>query len=312
MPKELSHILIAQKVLAELKKTGIKRLARIIEQNLPAFYLGAIIPDAFFYDATPLLGLSRDTTKMSRALHQKETVQNDARAVGFFDAITLDPHGWRSKVAFAAGIVTHTVSDRVIHDVIDYYTGTWDQKGSLALATHRQLETLMDMVLLRSLHLHPRQFPFERLIDVPHPTLNILFQFYLSHLFEVQQGPAPRLLRSLKMAHAQQRLCFRLFAVKALYHIMNLSNKLAAGRLGVLSSLFYPERVGTEGFPIMVRIDPNALTDDRSFAEPLPSLIQKITADAISHIGMGIQRLGQGQRSQGPQWDTQASKVHLT
>lgn len=312
MPKELSHILIAQEVLAELKRSGKKRLAQIIEQNLPAFYLGAIIPDAFFYDATPFLGLSADNTQIAHALHQKETVQNDSRAVGFFDAIIFDPHAWRPKVAFAAGIVTHTVSDRVIHDVIDYYTGTWDQKGDLALATHRQIETLMDMVLLQPLRLHPRRFPFQRFIDVRHPTRDILLQFYLSHLIEVQQGPTQRLLRSLKMAHVQQRLCFRLFAVKALYHIMNLSNKLAAGRLGILSSLFYPDRVGTDGFPIMARIDPNALTDDRSFAGPLSALVQKITADAVSHIGMGIQRLGQGQGSQGPHWDTQASKVHLT
>jgi hypothetical protein len=62
----------------------------------------------------------------------------------------------------------------------------------------------------------------------------------------------------------------------------------------------------------MDRIDPNALTDDRSFAGPLPSLIQKITADAISHIGMGINTLGQGQQSGDPQWNTQAREVHLT
>jgi len=296
MPKELSHILIAQEVFAELKRSGRKRLARIIEKNLPAFYLGAIIPDAFFYDATPFLGLSKDSLEIARALHQKETVQNDARAVGFFDAINIDPRAWRAKAAFAAGIVTHTVSDRVIHAVIEYYTRAWDQKGGLALATHRHLETLIDMVLLQSLHLHPRHFRFEGLLDVHHATRDVLFQFYLCRLMEVQQVPNPRLRRSLKMAYAQQRLCLRLFSVKALYHIMNLSNKLAAGRLGIWSSLFYPDSVGTQAFSIMDRIDPNALTDDRSFARPLPSLIKKITADAISHIGMGMGRLGQGRQ----------------
>ena len=294
MPKEISHILIAQEVFAELKRSGRKGLARIIEKHLPAFYLGAIIPDAFFYDATPFLGLATANIQITRALHQRETVQNDARALGFFDAIAMARRGWFMKVAFAAGILTHTVSDRVVHDVIDYCTETWDQKGSLALATHRQLETLMDMVLLQSCNLHPRQFPLQRFIDVPSRPRDILFQFYLSHLMEDPQRRATHLLRSLKRAHAQQRLCLRLFAVKALYHIMNLSNKLAAGRLGILSSLFYPDRLGVEGFPIMDRIDPHALTDDRSFIGPLPGLIDKITADAISHIDMGIDRLGQG------------------
>ncbi|KPK31070.1 MAG: hypothetical protein AMK69_01590 [Nitrospira bacterium SG8_3] len=300
MPKELSHILIAQDVFAELKASGRKRLARIIEKNLPAFYLGAIIPDAFFYDATPLLGLSENNVQIAWALHLKEPVENDARAVSFFDAITADPHEWHAKVTFAAGIVTHTVSDRIIHGVIDHYTRSWGQKGGLAIATHRQLETMMDMVLLQPLRLHPRQFHFGPLVDIHHPTRNILFRFYLSHLTEVHQPVDPRLLRSLNMAYAQQRLCLRLFAVKALYHIMSVSNKLAAGRLGVWSSLFYPDTVGTDGFPIMDRIDPNALTDDRSFAGPLRSVVKEITADAISHIGMGLHRLGQGPRSGDP------------
>ncbi len=300
MPKELSHILIAQDVLAELKASGRKRLARIIEKNLPAFYLGAIIPDAFFYDATPFLGLSKNNVEIGRALHLKETAQNDARAVGFFDAIAVDPHEWHTKVAFATGIVTHTVSDRIIHGVIDHYTRSWDQEGGLVMATHRQLETLMDMLLLEPLRLHPRHFHFERLVDIHHPTRNILFRFYLSHLTEGHQTVDPRLLRSLNMAYVQQRLCLKLFTVKALYHIMNVSNKLVAGRLGVWSSLFYPDTVGIDGFPIMDRMDPNALADDRAFAEPLRSVVKGITADAIGHIGMGLHRLGQGRRSGGP------------
>jgi hypothetical protein len=298
MPKELSHILIAQDVLAELKRSGRRRLARILKKNLSAFYLGAIIPDAFFYDATPFLGLSKNNVQIARALHLKETAENDARAVGFFDAIAGDPHAWHLKVAFAAGIVTHTVSDRIIHLVIDDYTRTWGQKGGLAIATHRQLETWIDMVLLQPLHLHPRDFRFERLVDVHHPTRDILLPFYLSHLIERHQIPDPYLLRSLKMAHAQQRLGLKLFAVKGLYHIMNISNKLAAGRLGIWSSLFYPDTVGTDGFPIMDRMDPNALTDDRSFAGSLPGslplLVREITTDAIRHIGIGVHKLGQG------------------
>jgi hypothetical protein len=297
MPKEISHILLAQEVLAALKRSGKEGLARIIEKDLPAFYLGAIIPDAFFYDATPFLGLATANIQITRALHQKEKVQNDARALGFFDAIAMDPYGWPLKVAFAAGIVTHTVSDGVIHDVIDYYTEAWGQEGSLALATHRQLETWMDMVLLQSFHLHPRRFPFQRFIDVHPRSRDILFQFYLSHLVEDKQRPAHHLVRSLKRAHIQQCFCLRLFAVKALYHIMNLSNKLVAGRLGILSSLFYPESLDIEAFPIMDKIDPKALTDDRSFVGPLQCLIDKITADAMSHIGMGIGRLRQGRQS---------------
>jgi hypothetical protein len=292
MPKELSHILIAQDVFEELKASGRKRLARIIEKNLPAFYLGAIIPDAFFYDATPFLRLSKSNPQIVWALHLKEAVENDARAVGFFDVLTGQPHEWHAKLAFAAGIVTHTVSDRIIHGVIEHCTRLLDQKAGLVMAAHRELETLMDMVLLRSLGLHPRQFHFERLVDMDHRTRNMLFQFYLCHVTEDHQAAAPRLRRSLSIAFTQQRLCLKLFTVKALYQIMNISNKVAGGRLETWASLFYPDTVGIKGFPVMDRLNPTPLIHDQSFGEPLRSVVKGITRDAISHIAMGLRRLG--------------------
>ncbi len=294
MPKELSHILIAQDVLAELKRSGRKRLAGIFEKNISAFFLGAIIPDAFFYDATPFLGLSKNNVQFARALHLKETAENNARALGFFEAIAVDPRAWPSKVAFAAGIVTHTVSDRIVHRVIDDYTRTLDQQGGLATATHRQFETWIDMVLLQALRLHPRDVQLERLADVPHPKRDILLRFYLSHLIEPQRTPDPGMLRSLKLAYAQQRLCLKLFSVKALYHVVNVSNKLATGRLGTWSSLFYPDSAEADGLPIMHRTDSRTLSDDRFSARSLSLVVRRITTDAISHIGLGVGRLGQG------------------
>jgi hypothetical protein len=288
MPKEISHIVIAQEVLAQLKGSGHSLLARIIEENLPAFCLGTIIPDAFFYDLAPSLKISKNIVQVSRALHLKETVKNDERAIGLFEAISLDPRAWHPKAAFAAGIVTHTVSDRIIHGVIDHYTTDWGQKGSVAMASHRQIETLIDMVLLQQSRRHPRDFGLERRTAIDQPTMDCLFRFYLGHLIGDNSSLPICLLKALKRAYAQQRLFLKLFTVQPLYHIMNLSNKLLASCLQTWSTLFYPDTVGTQTFPILHKLDLNALTDGRSFTGTLASLVDEVITEAIRQINVGV------------------------
>jgi hypothetical protein len=291
MPKEISHIVIAQEVLAELKGSGYSLLARIIEENLPAFCLGTIIPDAFFYDVAPSLKISKSIVQVSRALHLKETGKNDKRAVGLFEAISLDPRAWHSKAAFAAGIVTHTVSDRIVHGVIDHYTTTWGHEGRLAIASHRQIETLIDMVLLQQSRQHPRDFGLKRRTAVDRPTQDCLFRFYLGHLIGDNSTLPVCLMKALKRAYAQQCLLLKLFTVGPLYHMMNLSNKLAASSLQAWSSLFYPDTVGTQTFPVLHKLDLNALTDGRSFTVTLATLMDEVITEAIRQIDVGVRML---------------------
>ncbi len=293
MPKELSHIIIAEKVLAHLKASGDGMLAQVIERDVPAFYLGAIIPDAFFYDMVPLSRLFKGYYQVSRALHSRDTAKNDERAAAFFDTIRTRPHAWPSKVALAAGITAHTVSDRIFHGVIDHYTRSWGHKGSLATATHREFETLIDMVLLQELRLRPREFQLETLLDVDPPTELCLLQFYVGHLVG-DSTPAHHspLLRAVRLASMQQRLFLKLFMDQSAYHIIHQLNRLARNRLTVWSSLFYARAAEPQHFPIMGNIDLNALTDGRSFAGTLSSLVREVTTAAISHIYLGLERLG--------------------
>ena len=292
MPKELTHILIAQDVVKELKGSGQQLLARVITENLPAFYLGAIIPDAFFYYVIPFPRIPQDCVQIGRALHSKETLKNDQKAVSFFDAIAADLRTWPLMLAFAAGIVTHTVGDRIIHGVIDHYTTTWEKKGSIAIASHRQIETLIDMVLLQQSRQHPRDFQLEHLTNVDQPTQDRLFRFYLGHLIGDNSTLPLCLLKALKRAHAQQCFFLKLFTVRPLYHITNLSNKLVASCLKAWSTLFYPDTVGTQTFPILHKFDLNALTDGRSLTGTLVSFMDEVITEAIRQINVGVRRLG--------------------
>ncbi len=82
MAKELTHIVVARKVLNDLKEAGHRLLAQLLDKSLSAYYLGAIIPDAFFYEMSPLRRVSRDYAHVCRALHLGETARNDQLAVG--------------------------------------------------------------------------------------------------------------------------------------------------------------------------------------------------------------------------------------
>ncbi len=291
MPKELSHILIAHNVFAQAKGSAQECFARVIEKNLSAFYLGAIIPDAFFYDVTPFRKFSQDYSYISRALHQEEGYKNDERALSLFPAIRCNPCHWPLKVAFAAGVVTHTVSDRIIHGVIDYYTTSLGQEGSLATTIHREFETLIDMVLLKRVGLHPRNFQWETLVSVDRTTRARLFNFYLTHLMGDQRALHPCLIVALRRAYGQQCFFLKLFTMKSLYHTMNLSNRLMGERVRVWSSLFYPETIGTENLKIMHHLDLDSLTDGRSFLGPLHALVKETTTSALRNLCVGLNRL---------------------
>jgi len=294
MPKEISHILIAKEVLTDLKRSESLQLAHLIERNLASFYLGAIIPDAFFYDMTPVVRMSGNNLWVSRALHMKDGAENDRKAVGFFKGISPASPVWAAKVAFAAGIVTHTVSDRIIHGVIEYVTRSWGEKNGTAMATHRQLETLIDMVLLQPMGISPRRLHLDGLVHVHPSTRDILFCHYLCRVAGAPNAQGPSLVRAFRKAHVQQLFFVKLFAVKGVYEIMAFSNSLAAGRLEPWFRLCYPEKVERTSFPITDRLDLNTLADGHSFSESLPWLINEIVADAIEQIGQGLRILGQG------------------
>lgn len=294
MPKELTHILIAQEIFRLISGSRQKLLAHAIENNLSAFYLGAIVPDAFYYDVVPKRKIPKDYVKVSNALHLKNMAENEQRAVTLFDAIRINPVRWPLKVAFATGIVTHTVSDRMVHSIIDHYTKGWDQRGSLAIATHRQFETLIDMVMLQQLNLHQRDIQLENFVNVNARARDRLFRFYLEHIIGDKALLHPDLLNAFNRAYAQQRLFLKLFRIKGLYHIINLLNSLSAGRLAPWSSLFYPEAVNTKAFPVLLRLDLNSLTDGRAFSGDLATLAKEVTMRAMHCIQAGLHKLEQG------------------
>jgi hypothetical protein len=291
MPKEITHILIAKEVLRIFKASEHPLFTQTLETHLPAYYLGAIIPDAMFYDVLTIDRISANYLKLVRVLHTKDTAENNQRALRFFSAIRKTPSQWPLKVAFSAGVVTHTVSDGMVHGMIDMMITRWNKKGSVALATHRQLETLMDMVLLKQQGQSAESFPLERLTMLDGPRKDCILVFYLYHLMGGNGLFAPRLLRVLERATSEQLYFLKLFRTTRLYHIVTTLNKLVGGRLESWSSLFYPETIGPEAIPILNRPDLEPLIHKQAFAESISILVKDIASKSVSAIHDGLEGL---------------------
>ena len=291
MPKELTHILIARDVMTRSAESDEALMAETISKNQAAFFLGAIIPDAFFYDIAPLFDHATHFKKIARALHSKNTMKNIERAKGLFGHIPLKTPMYHSKIAFAAGVVTHVVADRIIHEVIDHYVFHWKHKGSFAMATHREFETWMDMVLLDQASMCPRDFQLKKRVDMPYPLKHCLLGFYLDHVVRDSHLISPCRSAHLARANKQQIYLLRLFSINALFPVMAICNKLTGGRLSPWSSLFYPRSVTAGAFSILKRLDTHALTNGRTFKGTLCDLVNKATIHAMDHIRGGMAML---------------------
>ena len=291
MAKELTHILIAEDVLKRLSGNQ-PLLAQVIQRNASAYYLGSIIPDALFYDLPPFCFNPKKHIWISRALHHRDSRLNDQKALSLFSSISAATNMWSQKMAFSAGVITHTVADRIFHNLIDYYNNAWREDGSDAMATHREIETLIDMALLKPKNVHPRQFCVDHYIALGRSTECALYRFYLAHLTGHAGRHDRSLINVLKRAIRQQRFFLRLFATRHLYHITKISNKAVSNRLQVWHALFYPDTDEAPSFQLPNKIRANPPDDKNPFDRGgLTPYADAAATDAIRCINLAVKSL---------------------
>lgn len=300
MPKELTHIIIAQEVLARLKASDpipmLGSISDAAENNEQAFFFGAIVPDAFFYNLLPWPPVPSGIPVVTKILHQKERQKNDKMAENLLIAASTS-HEFRSlKVAFSAGILTHTVSDRIFHGVIDYYVNRWDESGTRAMGTHRQLETLFDMTLLDLSDRTPGDFPLEGFTSLALAETNSLLRFIVSFLVHPPAVLQKNYVRAFKWAYTQQIYLLRLFRRNWAFRPAHWARQYSGGRSDFISSLFYPPVISPETCPVLERINVHDLTDGINFEGDLPALTQRVTNQAVRRIQRGFDLLRQGDK----------------
>lgn len=144
MPRDLSHIIIADEVRSRLPQPA----ARDVADNEAAFHMGAIAVDSFLYGSSSTLatrlhgGLGDDTRDPVLAM------LDDARA-------ERDPETAAAKRAFAFGYLTHVGTDIAYHPMVYSMSGSQAKENNLsqlgidrAKARHRFIETWIDRDLM--------------------------------------------------------------------------------------------------------------------------------------------------------------------
>ncbi|MDT8272140.1 MAG: zinc dependent phospholipase C family protein, partial [Desulfomonilia bacterium] len=162
MPKENTHLFFSHGLLEDLPGD---ELLRELSLNIDAYYLGAVLPDSFYYSA------DNSVASISAFIHGKDG--NPTNTL-IFEVLDQEPRG--ADLALILGFITHCALDIVFHPVIYYLSGNYydpDPKNrSRATYWHRHLETGLDIALDNTLRMpalvRPRVLKgliFERLVS---------------------------------------------------------------------------------------------------------------------------------------------------
>lgn len=149
MPKEITHWLVATKVLDNLHNS---RLKAMVSRNRDYYLMGAVIYDSP-YSYPGLTSKQKEFRKIANQLHG---VNGENVLQPFQNLVTraiAEPD--EKLLAFALGVFTHVVTDSVFHPMVYYFTGNYysedKHKQNQAVSNHRWLETRLDLWFLDKL-----------------------------------------------------------------------------------------------------------------------------------------------------------------
>jgi len=215
MVKESTHLFAANRIFRQIKDREIKK---IIGANMDHYYLGSVIPDAFYYVRT---GKKND---VSAILHGKTGNLTNEIIFKILDIAREKPN--EKDLAFIMGYCTHCALDITFHPVLYYFTGNY-RDGSVprkrSTYLHYHYETYLDKKWNDS-------FRFESII---HPKFldDITFPDLISAKMNV---PKKKIRKAIK----RQRLFNRLDRSRLIYYILYFLAKLRLINK-VLLALFY-------------------------------------------------------------------------
>ena len=216
MPKENTHLFFADRLLANLPDPEIRDLLQARQQ---AFYLGAILPDAFFYHP------KNDVNTVSQRLHGIGDTPRNIISAFILESIR---HQTPEDAAFAMGYLSHCTLDRVFHPIIRRLTGDYGdpdpEKKNSAQYRHRLLETALDREINNSCFM-------DQMIE-----LKPLRELHSIHILAKRTGIFPKRLRK---AFSIQRRANSLFRKHWAYLFARLLERSGKSGLDIVLPLFY-------------------------------------------------------------------------
>jgi hypothetical protein len=282
MPKEMTHLLVAQCILDQADCFPAC-LEDALVSNQEALHLGAILPDAFFYNLLPWPPAAKGLPTITTILHRKKPEFNDDMAIMLLKRALVEAPG-EALTAFSAGLISHTVSDRMVHDIIDRDKTLWQETGLKALGSHRQIETALDLMALNLLGLSPRQCSINAFMPSTPEQIDDHIEFAVRYLVSPPLSQRQAAAQATRWAYTQHKAIWRLFTCETAYRTARLFRRVSFGRSEFLSGLFYPRNLCNHSLPILKRLDLKQLTGRTKKIGDFEALIKLVVEKTMGRI----------------------------
>lgn len=275
MPKEITHILLAEKIRGSWQTT--KKEIGLLLQKYPQFFnLGSISPDIFFYDLPlpwenkeQIFGLS-----WGNAIHGTEGENTMAHIYAMADILqdkklqiplrkNLSPEEKEKLAVFAMGYLTHVALDTTLHPIVYYFSGNYyapEKEGKrLSETRHRAIETLLDLWLLEKEKKDLKEYSLKKKAYVEKKDRILITKFYTLSLrmaFGLEKNPQnmakrilyPNYIENDPLCHTVDRSFKKQYFFNKCFHNRILAklaffiNKQKKDLLSEFTALYYPER----------------------------------------------------------------------
>lgn len=259
MPKELTHILFADAVIAGLEAGGEAGPADLLRRERATFHFGSIATDTLFYGVT-LPVLDRDFRPWGDIVHGEEGEDTGTPIREMLERLrdgTAGAAGGASddvKFAFVCGFLTHMALDIVFHPWVYSVTGQYYDPDPVrrtdSQMRHRLVESWLDLLMLRGEGTDPAHFPAMTAVRRNGPS-NLACLDFFAVCFRAAWRIEGDVGRYARRFYRVQMILARLFASSVAMRTAALANRITGGRLRAFLALFYPadtQRMPTELF----------------------------------------------------------------
>lgn len=279
MPKEITHLIVADEVLRALPKA--ERSAILRHRHL--YDLGSTSPDLFYYDLPFPFELLESTEVFSERIHGRSGEDNMAHVLWMLRE--MKEHPAEGGLAFIAGYLTHTASDAVFHPMVYSMTGNYYAEDAAerkrSRARHRVLETSLDLYLLEMRGTTLAEFDLPSRCRLERGDIEILTSLYARSLkatFDPEFPLEAGILRALR----KFRLMTRFMVSTSLVRFLHRVNRLLSFRINDFVNLFYPKNRSAIPFKTNAKT-PHPVTG-RPYNRSIDRLMKTSVQNAVRNI----------------------------
>ncbi len=279
MPKEITHLVVADEVLLSLPRAVRNEILR----HRHLYDIGSTSPDLFYYDVSFPFEVLASTEVFSERIHGRSGEDNAAHVLWMLDELNRSPV--EGGFAFLAGYLTHTASDAVFHPMVYSLTGNYFAEDPVerkrARARHRVLETSLDLYLLERRGITLAQFDLPARMRLKKGDTAILTNLYARSL-KIAFDPEFPLEKGMLRALRKFRWMTHLMVSASMTRFLHRVNRFAAYAINDFANLFYPEKRSAIAFSTKKKT-PHPVTG-RPYDRDIEKLMDRSVKNAVRNI----------------------------